>query len=88
MRIRAGTDSYELSLPADMLESVLRDAGRVAADTTALLEPLYRLRDRLRARLQAEGQIIAVPVQAEKPTCRTAGSWPDGGLPQQMRNQR
>ena len=68
MRIRQGTDSYELSLPADMLESVLRDAGRIAADTTALLEPLYRLRDRLRARLLEDGQIIAVPVQAEKPT--------------------
>ena len=40
----------------------------MAADTTALLEPLYRLRDRLRDRLQADGQIIAVPGQAEKPT--------------------
>lgn len=61
MRAGLGTDSYELSLPADMLESVLRDAGRMAADTTALLEPLYRQRDRLRARLQAEKQIITVP---------------------------
>src|SRR5690349_12965925 len=68
MRIRQGTDSYELSLPGDMLESVLRDAGRIAADTTALLEPLYRLRDRLRARLLEDGQVITVPVQAEKPT--------------------
>jgi hypothetical protein len=68
MRIRQGTDSYELSLPADMLESVLRDAGRMAADTAALLEPLYRLRDRLRARLQDEGEIIAVPALVEQPT--------------------
>lgn len=68
MRIRQETDSYELSLPADMLQSVLRDADRMAADTTALLEPLYRLRDRLRARLQEEGQIIAVPPLDEQPT--------------------
>jgi len=63
MRIGLGTDSYELSLPADMLESVLRDADRMAADTTALLEPLYRQRDSLRARLQEEEQIIVVPSQ-------------------------
>lgn len=68
MRIRPEADSYELSLPADMLQSVLRDADRMAADTTALLEPLYRLRDRLRARLQEEGQIIAVPPLDEQPT--------------------
>jgi len=66
MRIRQGADSYELSLPADMLESVLRDADRMAADTTALLEPLYRLRDRLRARLLEEEQIITVPAQDEQ----------------------
>lgn len=63
MRTGPGTDSYELSLPADMLESVLRDADRMAADTTALLEPLYRQRDLLRARLLAEDQIITVPAQ-------------------------
>jgi hypothetical protein len=63
MRAGLRADSYELSLPADMLESVLRDADRMAADTTALLEPLYRQRDRLRARLQEEEQIITVPLQ-------------------------
>jgi len=61
MRAELGTDSYELSLPADMLESVLRDANRMAADTTALLEPLYQQRDLLRARLLAEDQIVTVP---------------------------
>lgn len=68
MRTRLETDSYELSLPADMLESVLRDADRMAADTTALLEPLYSQRARLRARLQEEGQIITVPPQVDQLT--------------------
>jgi hypothetical protein len=61
MRTELATDSYELSLPADMLESVLRDADRMAADTTALLEPLARQRDRLRSMLQDNEQIIMVP---------------------------
>jgi hypothetical protein len=62
MRTELATDSYELSLPADMLESVLRDADRMAADTTALLEPLARQRDRLRSMLQDNQQIITVPL--------------------------
>lgn len=68
MRTGLETDSYELSLPADMLESVLRDADRMAADTTALLEPLYRQRERLRTRLQEDEQIITIAPQVDQLT--------------------
>ena len=68
MRTGLATDSYELSLPADMLESVLRDADRMAADTVALIEPLTRQRDRFRAVLQDQDQIITVPPQDEQLT--------------------
>jgi hypothetical protein len=66
MRTGLATDSYELSLPADMLESVLRDADRMAADTMALLEPLAQQRDRLRAVLRDREQIITVPAQDQR----------------------
>jgi hypothetical protein len=65
MRTGLTTNSHELSLPADMLESVLRDADRMAADTVALIEPLTRQRDRFRAVLQDQDQIITVPPQDE-----------------------
>jgi hypothetical protein len=68
MRTEVATDSHELALPADMLESVLRDADRMAADTAALLEPLSRQRDRMRSVLTDEGQIVTVPESSEQLT--------------------
>ena len=52
---------HELTLPADMLEAVLRDAGQMATDTAALFEPLSRQRGHLRSVLHAEGQVLTVP---------------------------
>jgi hypothetical protein len=48
-----------------MLESVLRDADRMAADTAILLEPLFRQRDQLRTLLLDEKQIVTVPEPRE-----------------------
>ena len=61
MRTELATDGHELALPADMLESVLRDADRMATDTAALLDPLSRQRDRFRSVLRENKQIVAVP---------------------------
>jgi hypothetical protein len=68
MRTEMATDSHALALPADMLESVLRDADRMAADTAALLEPLSQQRDRIRSALAAGEQIVTVPEPPEQVT--------------------
>jgi hypothetical protein len=54
-----------LTLPADMLESVLKDARRLADEAQGLLAPVVEQRDHLRSELIDAQQIITVPEPAE-----------------------
>jgi hypothetical protein len=75
MHVESSATSRQLTLPADMLESVLRDAERLAAETERLLAPVAEQRQELRERLEQEGQILAVP---DEPSTTSLGAV-DGG---------
>jgi len=65
----------QLTLPADMLESVLHDAARLAHEAEQLLGPVVEQRDHLRAVLVDAGQILPVP----EPTDLVSLAAVDGG---------
>src|SRR6266511_598525 len=61
MREKLATRPQGLTLPADMLESVLRSAQRLADEAQALLAPVAEQQERLRAVLWEDKQILTVP---------------------------
>jgi hypothetical protein len=65
----------QLTLPADMLESLLGDAQRLAVEAEHLLAPVVEQRDRMRSILQDAGEIIEVP----EPTEQVSLAAVDGG---------
>ena len=75
MRTDGAAGENQLTLPADMLESVLHDARRLADEAEHLLAPVVEQRDRLRLVLGEAEQIVSVPEPAEQVTLAAV----DGG---------
>jgi hypothetical protein len=75
MRTDGSMGENQLTLPADMLESVLHDAGRLANEAEQLLAPVVEQRDHLRSVLVDADQIISVP----EPTEQVSLAAVDGG---------